>query len=116
MNRPLIYISASWSDDYKEMQKEVRKYSRIIYKAGYAPICPILAQNNYLDSKNAIERKDAKDMAKELLRRSRVLVVCGDTYNEEVLEDIALAEKYSIPATSLNGLMDIIAKRVIHKQ
>ena len=49
-------------------------------------------------------------MANELLRRSRILVVCGDSESEETLADIALAKHLRLPVTSFDGIVKIINK------
>ena len=50
-------------------------------------------------------------MANELLRRSRILVVCGDAESDEVLADIALAKHLHIAATTLDGIVAIDNKK-----
>lgn len=44
-------------------------------------------------------------MARELLRRSRVLVVCGRGTTEAVKNDIAVAQRLGITATTLDGIL-----------
>ena len=51
------------------------------------------------------EHKDSLEMAAELLRRSRILVVCGDFMDKQVKDDVALAKRLRIPATTLDGIM-----------
>ena len=46
-------------------------------------------------------------MAAELLGRSRILVVCGDFIDDQVKDDIALAKRLRIPATTLDGIMEV---------
>lgn len=46
-------------------------------------------------------------MAAELLCRSRILVVCGDFMDEQVKDDIALAKRLRILATTLDGIMEV---------
>ena len=53
------------------------------------------------------EHKDAMDIAHEMLRRSRVLVVCGDTVDEAMKADIAIAERLRITATTLDGILTV---------
>ena len=111
MNRPLAYISASWSGKELENKTVAAKYCRTVYEAGYSPICPVLFQPHFLSKKKAQEYKDGRSMANELLRRSRILVVCGEETSDEVLEDIALAKKYRIAATTLDGITQIASKK-----
>jgi len=53
------------------------------------------------------EHKDGIDMAREYLRRARVLVVCGSTVDESVKNDIAVAERLRITATTLDGILTV---------
>ena len=43
----------------------------------------------------------------ELLRRSHVLIVCGDEVDEAVKNDIAVAQRLGITATTLDGILKI---------
>lgn len=115
MIRPLAYISASWSDKESEAKEVAANYCRVVYEAGYSPICPILYQPYFLKSKRAQEYKDGRDMANELLKRSRILVVCGDIETDEVLEDIAIADNYRIAATTLDGIVAVGSKKARKK-
>ena len=49
-------------------------------------------------------------MAAELLRRSRILVVCGNIATQEVKNDIALAKHLRIAATTLEGILTVDGK------
>lgn len=53
------------------------------------------------------EHKDRIEMASELLRRSRILVVCGDSMDGQVKDDIGLAKRLRIAATTLDGIMNL---------
>ena len=46
-------------------------------------------------------------MASELLRRSRILIVCGDSMDGQVKDDIGLAKRLRIAATTLDGIMKV---------
>ncbi len=110
MIRPLAYVTADFSDDELEARATATKYCRVVYEAGYSPICPVLFQPLFLKSNKPQEYKDGRDMANELLRRSRILVVCGDADSDEVLADIALAKHLRIAATTLEGI-ELIEKK-----
>ena len=53
------------------------------------------------------EHKDGIDMSRDLLRRSRVLVVCGHIVTEEMKNDIAVAQRLGITATTLEGILTV---------
>ena len=46
-------------------------------------------------------------MSRELLRRCRVLVVCGHVVTEEMKNDIAVAQRLGITATTLDGILSV---------
>ena len=56
------------------------------------------------------EHKDGLDMARDYLRRSHVLVVCGHGIDETVKNDIATAERLRITATTLDGILAVKAR------
>ena len=91
MKRPLAYITASWYGGDSENAERAARYCRAVYEAGYAPICPALFLPLFLNDPVPQEHKDGLDMARDLLRRSRVLVVCGHTITESMKNDITVA-------------------------
>ena len=91
MKRPLAYITAAWGGNEYENTETAARYCRQVYEAGYSPICPILLTARFLQDAVPQEHKDGIDMARDYLRRSRVLVVCGRTVDETVKNDIATA-------------------------
>ena len=88
MKRPLAYVTAAWRGGECEVMEQAAKYCRIVYDAGYSPICPML-----------------------YLPRSRVLVVCGSYVNEAVKNDIAVAQRLGITATTLDGILTVKGQR-----
>lgn len=111
MTRPLAYITAPFGGGEQKARTAAMKYCRTVYEAGYSPVCPILFQPLFLKKDKAVELKDGRDMANELLRRSRILVVCGKGSSDDMLEDIAIAEHYMIPTTTLDGITNIETKK-----
>jgi len=107
MKRPLAYITASWGSDPTENAEFAAKYSRKVFEAGYNPICPMLMLSTFIDDGIPQEHKDSMDISLDYLRRSNVLVVCGSRIDEIVKNDIAIAERYRIPATTLSGILTV---------
>ena len=93
MKRPLAYITAPWSENEFENTENAAKYCRAVYDAGFSPVCPALFLPLFLRDEIPQEHKDGIDMAREHLRRARVLVVCGSIVDESVKNDIAVAER-----------------------
>ena len=46
-------------------------------------------------------------MARDYLRRSHVLVVCGHGIDETMKNDIATSDRLSITATALDGILTV---------
>ena len=107
MVRPLAYITAAWSSDEYDAKNAAISYCRQVYDAGYSPICPRLIHGGFLKDDIPQEHKDRLDMAAELLRRSRIIVVCGSGTDEQVKNDIALAKRLRIAATTLDGILTV---------
>lgn len=110
MKRPLAYVTAPWGSNDFENRKNAAQYCRQVYEAGYFPICPILFQSFFLRLEIPQEAKDRVDMADELLRRSRILVVCGNSVTQEMKNNIALAKHLRIAATTLEGILSVDGK------
>ena len=85
-------------------------YCRKVYEAGFTPICPVLSLPHFLRDSIPAEHKDGIDIGRELLRRSHVLIVCGDEVDESVKNDIAVAQRLGITATTLDGILKIHAQ------
>ena len=90
MKRPLAYITAPWSNSQYENAENAAAYCRQVYDAGYSPICPVLFLPTFLKDEIPQEHKDGLDMARDYLRRSHVLVVCGHGIDETVKNDTTL--------------------------
>jgi len=107
MKRPLAYITAAWSGDEFEDTDRAAWYCRKAYEAGFSPMCPLLFLPLFLNEDVPEEHKSGADMARDLLRRSHVLVVCGKSVDEAVKNDIAIAGRLGITATTLSGIMTV---------
>ncbi len=116
MKRPLAYITAPWSADDIENTEDAAQYCRKVYDAGFTPVCPVLFLPLFLNDPIPQEHKDGIDMARDFLRRAHVLVVCGKTVDEAMKNDIAIAERLHITATTLDGILTVKGQgREAHK-
>ena len=88
-------------------RKAAAQYCRTVYEAGFSPICPTLYQPLFLNDAIPEEHKSGIDMGRDLLRRSHVLVVCGHTVTEAMKNDIAVAQRLGITATTLEGILTV---------
>ena len=86
MKRPLAYITAAWFGGDSENAELAVQYCRAAVPE---------------------EHKSGIDMGRDLLRRSHVLVVCGHTMTEAMKNDIAVAQRLGITATTLEGILTV---------
>ena len=49
---PRAYVTAAWSKNPVEAEDEAKKYCRELVKAGYLPLCPILAFNGVISDED----------------------------------------------------------------
>ena len=103
----MAYITAAWSGDEYVDTEAAAKYCRAAYEAGFSPVCPLLFLPLFLNDAIPEEHKSGIDMARDLLRRSHVLVVCGGLVDEDVKNDIAVAGRLGITATTLDGILTV---------
>ena len=107
MKRPLAYITAAWSGEHKTDSEQAAQYCRAVYEAGFSPVCPTLYLPLFLNNAIPEEHKSGIDMGRDLLRRAHVLVVCGRGMSEDVKNDIAIAARLGITATTLEGILTV---------
>ncbi|MDD6480897.1 MAG: hypothetical protein PUF65_01285 [Lachnospiraceae bacterium] len=106
-NKPWAYVTSAWSADRSKAKRSAKRYCRKLYEAGYTPICPLLSLPEVINVSNADEYKDYLDMSEDMLRRSRILVVCGTGMNETVLTDIAIAKRFHVASSTLRGVLGV---------
>lgn len=102
---PLAYVTAVWNKNKVTAEAEAKEYCQEIVKAGYLPICPVLAFSGVIPDDDPDGEKKKREMSEDLLRRARFLVVCGKKMNEDVKADISLAKHYKVIPTTLEGVI-----------
>ena len=100
MKRPLAYITAAWLGGDSENAEQAARYCRAVYEAGFSPICPPLYLPLFLNDAVPEEHKSGIDMGRDLLRRSH-------TMTEAMKNDIAVAQRLGITATTLEGILTV---------
>lgn len=103
----VAYITAAWLGGDSENAELAAQYCRTVYEAGFSPICPPLYLPLFLNDAVPEEHKSGIDMSRDLLRRSHVLVVCGHSMTESMKNDIAVAQRLGITATTLEGILTV---------
>lgn len=102
---PRAYVTAAWSKNRVEAEDEARKYCGELVKAGYLPLCPVLAFSGIISEGDPDGDKKRREMSEDLLKRARFLVICGNKTNEDVKEDISIAKRAKVIPTTLEGVL-----------
>lgn len=105
---PRAYVTAAWSVNKSQAEKEARVYCRELVKAGYLPLCPVLAFSGIISEEDPDGEKKRREMSEDLLRRARFLVVCGQESNDDVKADISMAKHYKVIPTTLDGVINCL--------
>ena len=105
--RAFAYVCAPYRSNRKQNSAQLREYCKMLFEMGYIPICPNLSFPQFLSDNIPEQRKAQTDMALELLRRCRVLVVCSDEISEDMEAEIILANRLGIVATTMDGIRQI---------
>ena len=71
------------------------------------PICPKLSLPQYLSADVPEEQRAIGQISQQLLRRCRMLVVCGNEITTAMAGEIGTAEKLKLICTTLDGLAKI---------
>jgi len=105
---PRAYVTAAWSKNPVEAEAQAKKYCGELVKAGYLPLCPVLAFSGIISDTDPDGDKKRREMSEDLLRRARFLVICGNVHNEDVKEDISIAKRAKVIPTTLEGILDCV--------
>lgn len=57
---PRAYVTAVWSKNPVEAEDEAKKYCRELVKAGYLPLCPVLAFNGVISVRIRMQKRNAE--------------------------------------------------------
>lgn len=103
IEQALAYVCCPGDESRTKMQK----YCRKIYEMGYVPICPQFGFSPFLDEGEAEDMQAFNRMSHLILRRCRMVVVCGREVTGTMNTEISMADRLHIICTTLDGLMKI---------
>lgn len=86
---------------------KVQRYCRKIYELGYVPICSQFGFAPFLNTEDAEDMQAFQRMSHILLRRCRMVVVCGKEVTGTMNTEISMADRLHIICTTLDGLIRI---------
>ena len=103
---PRVYVAAAWSKNPVEAVDQAKKYCGILARAGYLPLCPVLAFNGIIDEDDPDGEKKRREMAEDLIRCSRAFVRCGKNTDAEMKKDRSIAVKNRVIPTTLKDILE----------
>ena len=103
LEQALAYVCCS----AEEGKTKVQRYCRKIYELGYVPICPQYSFSPFLDDGEAEDMQAMRRMSHQILRRCRMVVVCGKETTGTMNTEISMADRLHIICTTLDGLSKI---------
>lgn len=101
------YVCAPYFNRAGHVSPMLKEYCKAIYELGYIPIAPNLMFSRFLRESIPEQREARRHMAQQILRRCRILVVCGEAVTEEMAADVMLAKRLGVVSTTLHGLQAI---------
>ena len=94
----------------EESRVKEQRYCRKIYELGYVPICPRFGFLPFLEEGEAEDQQAYNRMSHLILKRCRMVVVCGKEVTGTMNTDISTADRLHIICTTLDGLIKIKEK------
>ena len=95
---------------YASITSPSERPCRKIYELGYVPICPRFGFLPFLDEGEAEDQQAYNRMSHLILKRCRMVVVCGKEVTGTMNTDISTADRLHIICTTLDGLIKIKEK------
>lgn len=86
----------------EESRVKVQRYCRKIYELGYVPICPRFGFLPFLDEGEAEDLQAYNRMSHLILKRCRMVVVCGKEVTGTMNTDISTADRLHIICTTFD--------------
>ena len=92
MEQAMAYVCCS----AEESRVKVQRYCRKIYELGYVPICPRFGFLPFLDEGEAEDLQAYNRMSHLILKRCRMVVVCGKEVTGTMNTDISTAGDFMV--------------------
>lgn len=105
--RPIAYVCSPTNTKIIFNSKKACEYSRTIYDHGYTPIAPHLLFPQFMDESIAEECNEMTMMNKVLIRKSRIMFVCGDAITSRMQQEMLYARQIGITVVPLDGIVRI---------
>ena len=105
--RPLAYVCApgrSHKDIYAGYTKE---YCKTLFEHGYTPIAPTLLFSQFIDLTKPDQQNEAQAMNKVLIRKSRIMFVCGENITPTMQSEMLYAKDIGMTLVTIDSMKQI---------
>lgn len=102
----LIYVK-NFIDQQNLQVKTSKNYSSPPVKVTGQDLYNLQPNYTYNNNTDFNNTKDYMDMSEDMLRRSRILVVCGSAVDDTVLTDIAIANRFHVASSTMRGVLGV---------
>jgi hypothetical protein len=99
--RPMAYICENGN------QRKIKDHMEVIFNHGWTPVATNLLYRNIVDKEIAEDRKELDIMSKVLMRKSRIMFVCGKDITEEMKDEMVYAKSIGLIVVPLSGIVQI---------
>lgn len=105
--RPLAYVCAPENKENDIQSIVTREYCKTLFKHGYTPIAPYLLFSQFIDPAIPEQRNDLSIMNKVLIRKSRIMFVCGDIITDDMKNEMLYARDIGLTVVTIDSIEKI---------
>ena len=105
--RPIAYVCTPDAGNTAKNANKARKYSKTVYDHGYTPMIPHLLFSQFLDEHIPEERDEVMRMNRVLIRKSRIMFVCGDEITDDMKSEMLYAKRIGLTVVPLDGIVQV---------
>lgn len=105
--KPIAYICSPYKGNTQSNTSKARDYSRTVYEHGYTPLAPHLLFPQFIDDTIPEERSDALLMNRVLVRKARIMFVCGDVVTDGMKAEMIYARRMGLIVVPLDGIIQV---------
>ena len=105
--RPIAYVCSPCAGNITKNTAKAKEYSRIVYEHGYTPIASHLLFSQFINDNIPEERSEVIRMNQVLIRKSRIMFVCGDEITDDMKSEMLYAKRIGLTVVPLDGIVQV---------
>ncbi len=105
--RPIAYVCAPGKSHKDIFADYTKAYCKTLFEHGYTPFAPALLFPQFVDLNVPDQQNEAAAMNKVLLRKSRIMFVCGDHITPAMQSEMLYAKDIGITIVTIDSMKQI---------